>query len=376
MKRNDRRLTTLAAATLVATLCGCSSVSDMLQGDRVKYKDAGTAPNLVVPPGLSDVQANKQRYVAPPSTAGLGSNPRLSQTPDGGTTLGVPTASDPYGMHFEYDGNQRWLVVDGRDPDQLWGDLKAFWEANGFAVVTDAPATGVLETDWAENRANIPNDWFRKTVGKLLDWAYSSGTRDKFRTRVERTPDGGTEIFITHRGMEEVLTGRYQESSRWVERPRNPQLENAFLQLLAEKFGVSAERAKQLADNPRQANAGERIVSTDANGLVLTEPVDRAWLRVGLALDRSNFVVDRSDRATGVFVVRYANPNEEVDQNGLFSKLFGRKPTKQDETRQYRVAVRADASGRTRVSVLDESGNPDGSSDAQRIVAALKNQLS
>lgn len=375
MKRLDRRITATAAATLMVTLAGCGSLTDMLAGDRVKYQNANTAPNLVVPPDLSAAPNSGQRYVAPANTQGLGGNSNMTPLPNGGSTLGVPTAGDPYGMHFEADGTQRWLVVDGRDPDELWGQLKSFWQQNGFAIVTDAPSTGVMETDWVENRANIPNDWFRKTVGKLLDWAYSSGTRDKFRTRLERVP-GGTEIFVTHSGMEEELVGRYQESSRWVERPRNPQLEAAFLQLMAEKFGLKPAQAKQLADHPQAAAATRRLVETDGDGLVLAEPVERAWLRVGLALDRSNFVVDRSDRANGIFVVRYDDPKAEGEQGGVFSRIFGRKATSADRTRQYRVSVRATSDGRTRVSVLDgASGNAAMSNDAHHIVSALQAQL-
>jgi uncharacterized lipoprotein len=74
----------------------------------------------------------------------------------GNATDGVPSAQDPLGMHIERDGDRRWLVVDGRTPEQLWPILKEFWQENGFSLKTDAPSTGIMATDWAENRANIP----------------------------------------------------------------------------------------------------------------------------------------------------------------------------------------------------------------------------
>jgi uncharacterized lipoprotein len=61
-----------------------------------------------------------------------------------------------------------------------------------------------METDWAENRAKIPQDFIRQSLGKFLDSLYSTSERDKFRTRLERTPSGETEIYISHRGMIEV----------------------------------------------------------------------------------------------------------------------------------------------------------------------------
>ena len=51
----------------------------------------------------------------------------------------------------------------------------------------DQPNLGIMETDWAENRAKIPQDFIRNTLGKLLDSVYSTGERDRFRTRLERT---------------------------------------------------------------------------------------------------------------------------------------------------------------------------------------------
>ena len=120
--------------------------------------------------------------MAPPANLALGGAPTRAVTAAGNATEGVPNAQDPLGMHIERDGDHRWLVVDGRTPEQLWPQLQEFWQENGFALKTDAPTTGIMTTDWAENRANIPDDWFRRTVGKVIDFAYSSGTRDSFRT--------------------------------------------------------------------------------------------------------------------------------------------------------------------------------------------------
>ncbi|SPB16838.1 lipoprotein [Caballeronia novacaledonica] len=355
------------------SLAGCDTLNDWLAPDRVNYKAAETAPSLAVPSDLTTADIS-QRYAAPPKINALGGATERSVTPAGNATLGVPNAQDPFGMHVESDGDRRWLVVDGRSPDQIWGPLKEFWEENGFTLKSDAPQTGIMATDWAENRANIPNDWFRNSVGKLLDFAYSSGTRDMFRTQVDRASDGSTDISVTHSAMEEVLTGQDKTSSRWEARPRNPQLEAAVLTKMMQKFGLTEKQSQQLMAQARPIGA-KVAVDQGAGGstLDLAEPFDRAWLRVGLALDRTNFTVDNRDRDKGIYYVHFSDSMAELKKDGLFGKLFSSNTPK--PTRQFLVNVRPKADAVTQVGVVDANGQPDTSSDAQRIVSLLHAQL-
>ena len=360
-------------AGAVFALAGCDTLNDWLAPDRVNYKAAETAPSLTVPSDLTTADIS-QRYAAPPKINSLGGAAERAVTPAGNATLGVPNAQDPFGMHIESDGDHRWLVVDGRSPDQVWGPLKEFWEENGFTLKTDAPQTGIMATDWAENRANIPNDWFRNSVGKLLDFAYSSGTRDMFRTQVDRASDGSTDISVTHSAMEEVLTGQDKTSSRWEARPRNPQLEAAVLTKLMQKFGLTEAQSQKLMAEARPS--GAKVAVDQAAGgstLDLAEPFDRAWLRVGLALDRTNFTVDNRDRDKGIYYVHFSDSMAELKKEGLFGKLFSSNTPK--PTRQFIVNVWSKADSVTQVGVVDANGQPDNSSDAQRIVSLLHAQL-
>jgi outer membrane protein assembly factor BamC len=362
----------LGAGALIS-LAGCDTLNDWLAPDRVNYKAAETAPSLAVPSDLTTADIS-QRYAAPPKINALGGAAERSVTPAGNATLGVPNAQDPFGMHIESDGDRRWLVVDGRSPDQIWGPLKEFWEENGFTLKTDAPQTGIMATDWAENRANIPNDWFRNSVGKLLDFAYSSGTRDMFRTQVDRASDGSTDISVTHSAMEEVLTGQDKTSSRWEARPRNPQLEAAVLTKLMQKFGLTEAQSQKLMAEARPS--GAKVAVDQAAGgstLDLAEPFDRAWLRVGLALDRTNFTVDNRDRDKGIYYVHFSDSMAELKKDGLFGKFFSSNTPK--PTRQFLVNVKPKADSVTQVGVVDANGQPDTSSDAQRIVSLLHAQL-
>jgi outer membrane protein assembly factor BamC len=339
----------------------------------VDYKNTPSAPTLVVPQGLSSAP-NDQRYVAPAPTLALGGAPKRIVTTAGNSTLGQPDAQDPLGMHIERDGDRRWLVVDGRTPDDVWPILQEFWTQNGFSLATDSASTGIMTTDWAENRANIPDDWFRRTIGRVIDFAYSSGTRDRFRTLVTRGSDGQTDISITHSGMEEVLIGQDKTSTRWVERPRDPALEAAFLAKLMEKFGLTDAQAKQLLTDAHQSKDAAHIAGNAT--LDLQESFDRAWLRVGLALDRTNFTVDGRDREKGIYQVRYADSMQELKGDGLLGKLFyNPAKAKKQKGPEFLVAVRQVSDTETQVAVLDANGQVDTSSDAQRLVSALHAQL-
>ncbi len=377
MKRSAFSIHAIRAAAVVlaiSTLAGCDTLNDWFATDRVDYKATGSAPPLKVPSDLEAAKVQPQ-YTAPPVSAALGGAPARNATVAGNSSEGVPTAQDPLGMHVERDGDRRWLVVDGRAPDQLWPQLEEFWKANGFALKTDAPATGIMTTDWAENRANIPDDWFRRTIGHVIDFAYSSGTRDSFRTLVERGANGATDISITHSALEEMLTGQDKSTSRWVERPRNPVLEAVFLSKLMEQFGLTEAQSKQLLADARPASAPAKI---DMNGrettLDLSDRFDVAWLRVGLALDRTNFTVDNRDREKGVYYVRYADSTQELKGDGLFGKLFYSSKPKQQSGKEFLVNVHPNGTG-TQVSVVDASGQADTSPEAKNLISLLHAQL-
>lgn len=377
MKRSALSLhaTRMAALALaLVTLAGCDTLNDWFASDRVNYKGAATAPPLNVPNDLQATQTT-QKYVAPPANLALGGAPTRNVTSAGNATEGVPTAQDPLGMHIERDGDHRWLVVDGRTPDQLWPQLQEFWQENGFVLKTDAPTTGIMTTDWAENRANIPDDWFRRTIGKVIDFAYSSGTRDSFRTLVSRGSSDVTDISITHSAMEEMLTGQDKSTSRWVERPRDPALEAMFLAKLMQKFGLTDAQSKQLLTDAHPAAAPVTVaMDSGAATLDLQESFDRAWLRVGLALDRTNFAVDNRDREKGIYYVRYADTMQELKKEGFFGKLFYSNSSKKPG-QEFLVNVRSKGDALTQVAVLDANGQVDTSSDAQHIVSLLHAQL-
>lgn len=162
-------------------------------------------------------------------------------------------------VRIERDGNQRWLVV-ARPADQLWEPVRDFWMENGFVYTLENRDLGLLETDWAENRAKLPQDIIRQTIGKVFDGLYSTGERDKFRTRLERRADGGTEIYVSHRGMVEVYSNTQKDQTIWQPRAADPELETEFLRRMMVKLGVTEEQSRAAAAAPLPTTPSARIV--------------------------------------------------------------------------------------------------------------------
>ena len=368
MLRMPNRLRTHA---VLALLAGSLSACSVLDGDKVDYKTASRGVSLEVPPDLTQLSRDT-RYAA---GAPVSASAYQATRPDNAS---IPTAATTVGdVRIERDGNQRWLVIN-RTPDQLWGPVREFWQENGFLLSTDQQNIGVMETDWAENRAKLPQDAVRSALGRVFDGLYSTGERDRFRTRFERTASGGTEIYISHRGMQEVnKTSQFADGTIWQPRPADPGLEAEFLRRLMIKLGVSAEQAKTAVANAPARQAARLTTLNNQPAVQIDENFDRAWRRVGLALDRTGFTVEDRDRAKGLYFVRYVEPTDrKADSGGTFSflnRLFS--PSTSDiKPVQYRILLQG--TGETaNVTVLNANGTPETSTVAQKILQLLADDL-
>ncbi|MBS0310365.1 MAG: outer membrane protein assembly factor BamC [Proteobacteria bacterium] len=364
------RLLPLFVMVAVA-LSGCGIV----ESKKIDYKSAGKLPTLEVPPDLVAPTADN-RYAIPDSQgSGTATLSAYSQerkaTPSSAQTL-LPTEEK---AHIERAGSQRWLVVQAT-PQQVWPVIKDFWQENGFIINMESPETGIIETDWAENRAKIPQDVIRRTIGKVFDSLYSTAERDKFRTRIE-TGKNGTEIYISHRGMKEVYATEAQDKTVWEPRQPDPELEAEMLRRLMLRFGVEKSRVDaQLAK--QQAPEMARIVKeAGAPVLEMDEGFDRAWRRVGLALDRVGFAVEDRDRSKGVYYVRYIDPgidNASKRDEGMFAKLAFWRSKKTQTSPQLQIVV-SEAGEKSRVGVTGTDGKAADADTQNRIIKLLHDEL-
>jgi len=374
----------LVAAAALAVLAACSTDSG------VDYKKAGTLPPLEVPPDLT-APARDNRYAVPEAArssatlSGYQAERRDQPARAAGAANVLPEVER---MRIERAGTQRWLVVLGEPPEKLWPLVKDFWQESGFLIKMENPEAGVMETDWNETRPKVPEGAVREFLGKILESLYSTSERDKYRTRLDRAPDGqSTEIYISHRGMQELYTTREPTASTpgqtaWQPRPPDPELEAEFLRRLMVRLGARDEKAKELAAVAAPQQRADIVKANDGTErLQVHEPFDRAWRRVGLALDRVGFTVEDRDRQKGLYFVRYADPEAEMGEKdkGIFGTIAGWfSSDSKVKAAQYRVQVTQESGGATagsQVYVLNKDGKAESSKTSQRILALLHEQL-
>jgi len=358
-------------------LAGCGSFGD---ARKIEYKSAGKLPPLEVPPDLT-TPARDDRYAMPDSaksgtTFSSYAGERSGELrPSGGAQL----LRQPDKMRIERAGTQRWLVVAGTTPEKLWTSIKTFWQDSGFTLNLESPQTGIMETDWAENRAKIPQGYIRDVLGKVLNSLYSTPERDKFRTRLEMGKDpGSTEIYISHRGMYEIYVTEGRGETRWQPRPADSELEAEMLRRLMVRLGAGEEQAKELIASEAKTERA-RLVGDGKSSLRLDESFDRAWRRVGLALDRVGFTVEDRDRNQGIYFVRYVDPEPDPKKQskGFLDRLkFWQGSSADDALKnaQFRIYVKAQGEA-SEVTVLTREGGLDQSETSTKILGLLLSQL-
>jgi outer membrane protein assembly factor BamC len=378
MKRN------IVGLFLLVLLASCSSMQDLVQGEKIQYKsEAKQLPRLEIPPDLT-TPSRDDRY-AVPDIGTHGSATLSTYTAERGGVARAGSTEvlpDVAKVRIERAGSERWLLVP-EAPEKVWPVVKEFWQGVGFLIKVELPEAGVMETDWAENRAKIPNSPIRNLLGKVIDGVYSTGERDKFRTRLERgSAPGTTEIYISHRGVVEVFTSEAKDSTVWQPRAPDTELEAEFLRRLMVRFGVEDTRARaELARSEDKLERAKLVRAASGSGtLELADSFDRAWRRVGLALDRVGFTVEDRDRSKGYYFVRYVDPKIDGQKTpekdkGFLSKLaFWRSDSSAIKAEQYRVLVKQ-AGSVSEVQVLNKDGQPDNGDTGRRILSLLHEQL-
>ncbi len=366
------RPTRLALALfLVFSLGACSSIENLLGGDKVDYRSTASnqTKGLEVPPDLTQL-ARENRYQLPGGVVSAAATTSGTAVSANNVAVVAPLAVGE--MRVERAGTQRWLFVP-LPPERLWPQLRSFWQERGFTLASDSSETGVMETEWAENRAKLPQDFIRQALGRIFDSLYSTGERDRFRTRVERVA-GGSEVYISHRGLEEVYSSPSKDATVWQPRKSDPQLEAEFLSRLMVRLGSKDEVARTVVAAAPEATPRARLLTSGAAALEVDEPFDRAWRRLGLALDRTGFTVEDRDRTAGIYFVRYVDPKEtEKGEPNFFAKLFSSTPSQIGPVK-YRVSVKSEGNKST-ISVLSSAGAVENSDNAKRIAGQLVAEL-
>ena len=364
----------IAAIFCALALAGCETTTSL--GKKIDYKSVSSAPALEIPPDLKSPAYDDRYNVS--TASGLAA--RDATKPKTGDQIAPNQIGD---AKIVKEGNERWLHVKAT-PEQAWNVTRKFWLDNGFVLATELPGSGLLETDWAENRAEMPPDFLRSSIGKYADLFYTTYKREKFHTRIERGNEPGTvDIFVSSRVMEQVPTAKIDNSSpaafAWAVLPPNAGLDAEWLARLMVRFGIPETQANDSlrATGPGGTATPDRAqlekASDGVNQLVLDDSFDRAWRRVGLALDRIGFTVVDRDRSKGQYFVRYSDPETAARNEGLLNKLMFWR-SKDEKPEQYRITI-AQSDPRSVVTVQDPNGSPDKSVNGEKILTLLKDQL-
>ena len=346
---------------MTVAITGCSSISKNVEREsKVDYRSAQNRPSLEVPPDLGTVA--RQGDLTVPSAA-----PHRNQASQSTVSDILPTTDN---ARIERAGQQTWLIVSG-DAAQLWPKVRSFFEQQGLPLVIENPQTGVMETDWVQNNANVGTG-LQRLLRKHLGSLYSTGTRDKYRIRMERGSEPATtEIFLSHRGM--VETAKEVQTSDtlatiWEPRPADQQLEAEMLRLLMVHIGFDEDQAQELIANAGQSARAEFAQSKSV--LLINDHISIAWQRVGLALDRVGFTVEDRDKSNSIYYVRYVEPNTGK-RKGFVKRLFSRGNKEPDD---YQIKLR-ETGPVTLVTIQNKDGSDNTGKVRDQVLALLYEQL-
>lgn len=344
-------------------LAGCASTPEQ---EGPKYEKAETLKPLEVPPELTTPRGGEGLNI--PDTATAAEEAAAQRQ-------GEEVLPEYQNVEVMGRGDMRWLRVNAR-PDAVWSAITRFWQKQGFAVKKEDPRLGIMETEWAENRADIPTGPIRGVIGKAFPGLYSADTRDKFRIRLEETADGeGTEVYLTHYGVKEVTRG--EDQTVWEPRPSDPELANEMLHRLLVHLGVEKKQAERMVAQAQEQTPQARLTREGGRPvLAVDERFARTWRRTGVALDRLGFVVEDRNRSEGLYYVRMVDLLEDADKesSAWFSGLFSDDEEEMAGGKEYRIVLTG-AERMTRMVVQDAEGNPLEPAVAERILERLRLEL-
>ncbi|OOG23117.1 NlpB/DapX family lipoprotein [Thioalkalivibrio denitrificans] len=363
---------------LVISLAGCGMLGDRRD---TAHEGAQSGRALEIPPDLLPPELDAT-YRVPPREDGRVSAveaERRQQQPSG--ILGAAPAPDVTAdrvalreigeMSVRREGSIRWLEVRAA-PDELWQGLRSFWRDQGFDLVRDEPAVGVMETDWKESEAGVDIGEFRAALGRVLGTRHDAGYQDKFRVRLERDDDGLTSVFIAHRGVEQTVDDPQVGGIRWAMRPADPNLEAEMLTRLMVFLGRDEDEVRGIVDHV--ADTGPSVRERQVDGepvLEMRGEYTRVWRQVGLSLDRAGLLVDDQDRRNGIFHVTYS-PHVTGSRGGVFARMFRRDPVGGDG--RYQIRLVQDDSW-VRITARDREGEPLRTGDARTVLELLRDEI-
>ncbi len=332
-------------------LLGCMSLEEIPIIDKVTqpdYVSSKKSKKLEIPPDLDEINTSNEYSISGQPTS-LKQYQNKDETKEALNLLQNKNEK----IKVVKSGNMRWLVVPASQ-NQVWPVVESFWEDMGFEV-NSSKKKGIIETRWiAESDLNKDES----VLGKFdawLDALASTGTRRKFRTRIESgSEDGTTEIYLSQRSILNGLDEHVERKAKHYENTVNPEtvykireyksnkddenleiksnfkeddleIQYELLRRLMVKLGNTDFEAKKLLDNAQEIKRAELFNDGSYKYIILPDNYSRSWRRLNLAIDMVGFLVEDKNRSEGIFYIKYSNL--EIDdtkpkkKKGLISKL-------------------------------------------------------
>ena len=366
MKKNTQYkplITSISFASATLLLASCSGLSTTLKlpNHKVDYKNSKSVKSLEVPPDLTSPEFD--------TTYAVNSNGSVSAVEYGRSGENSASGSKVLaikGMQIKRSGSTRWLEVQA-PADALWPKLTAFWSSLGVALKSNEPRVGIMETEWAENRAGLPMDWLRRALGKVFQDSYDAGTRDKFKLHIERPSANVTDIFIAHRRAEEKLLG--EGGVKWEMAPSDPEIEAEILNRLSvflqgQGAGAKAAKVQDMATSVSWSSVQGVPV------LNVSEDIKTVWLKTGVMLERIGMSIEGQDRADGIYKVVYRG-GETKEKRGWFSRVFKGNKNRLGVGAEYQLHL-SNTGNHTLIAAMNEEGQPVSNAVAKEILGKLK----
>lgn len=351
--------------SLLISLIACSSTP----GWKGVYSSEGQEKKsykLDVPPDLSEPDVTDNLALS--NIAGGSTYSAYTHTENKGDKI---TSAAPIGVKVIRDGINQWLEIN-TTAEKLWPQLRAFFTQVGFEIKREDKALGVIETNWLENRIDLPTNWFSKLLARIS----SSGLRDKYRARLEKTKNPEvTRVFITHQGLREQVSEEISGIKIWWEtRPSDPELEAEMYQRFLIFRDVSKEEAIKLVDTIAAKERTQIIEKDETKMLQVGEGFARTWRRVGIALDRIGLLVEDRDRSGGLYYLRITDDFRDKikEEKGWLASLFSSDKVKLKE--RYLLSVSSEKSN-TIISIYEATGAKADERFVEQLLTDLKSYL-
>jgi outer membrane protein assembly factor BamC len=352
--------------TLLINLIACSGTPEWkgIYSSESKEKNTG---KLEVPPDLSEPSISDS-LALPNIAAGGSTYSAYTNTEYKGDKV---TPASPKGVKLIRDGINQWLEIN-TTAEKLWPQLRVFFTQVGFELKREDKKLGVMETNWLENRATLPTNWFSKLLSRIS----STGLRDKYRARLEKTNNPNvTRVFITHQGLKEHAAEDINSIKIWWEsRPSDPELEAEMYQRFLIFRDISKDAALKLVTKIEAKDRARIFEKEDTKMLQVGEGFARTWRRVGIALDRIGLLVEDRNRSDGVYYLRITDDfrNKVKEEKGWLASLFSSDKIKLKE--RYLLSV-VEEKDNTVISIYETTGAKADIRFVKQLLADLKTYL-